>query len=64
MDLTQASEKWKELIERIERLEAMAHPCKELHEFDVWPELNERIEQLEAGMKELAEALRESGHLK
>lgn len=53
-----------ELEARIEKLEKDSHPCKELHEFDVWPELNERIEQLEAGIKELAEALRESGHLK
>lgn len=53
-----------ELEARIEKLEKDSHPCKELHEFDVWPELNGRIEKLEACIKELVEALSESGHLK
>lgn len=47
MDLTQASEKWKELIERIEKLEEWAHPPKDLKEFCDYTELDERISKLE-----------------
>lgn len=32
---------------RIEELESMAHPSRELHEFEVWPELEARLEKLE-----------------
>jgi hypothetical protein len=41
------NEKYSEMLQRLEKLESMAHPCKELHEFDVWPELDARIKALE-----------------
>lgn len=36
-----------DLEARLREVEAMSHPCKELHEFDVWPELDSRIKELE-----------------
>lgn len=47
MDLTQASEKWKELISRIEKLEKDSHPAKDLCEFSDYKELDQRIRKLE-----------------
>lgn len=45
--LEELNEKFSGLLKRLEKLERMAHPCKELHEFDVWPELDARIKALE-----------------
>ena len=33
--------------ERLDKLEQISHPCKELHEFDAYPDLIDRIEKLE-----------------
>ena len=37
--------------ERLDKLEANSHPCKELHEFDAYPDLIKRIEKLEKKVK-------------
>lgn len=47
MDLTEASQKWKELIARIEKLEEWSHPSKDLKDFCDFSELDERIKILE-----------------
>lgn len=39
------------VADRLDKLEANSHPCKELHEFDVYPELMARIEKLEKKVK-------------
>ena len=40
-----------DLEARIKELEGMAHPPRDLDEFEAWPELIQRIQNLEAGRK-------------
>ena len=55
IDIIKEDKKFHELYpivaNRIKKLEANSHPCKELHEFDVYPELIARIEKLEKKKK-------------
>ena len=55
IDIIKEDKKFHELYpivaNRIKKLEANSHPCKELHEFDVYPELIARIEKLEKNSK-------------
>ena len=43
-----------ELDNRLDKVEADSHPCKELHEFDAYPPLIDRIKKLEAIVSKLS----------